>query len=130
MAARENATSKKNIGELQTILNDLMQNAKINESSRLATYVQGGLYRNLSDGYSRINNKGVKQAPFYVLLGAQMPSILIETAFISNERECRRLMDPDYQKTLCEGIVDGVQRYIETTRPTAALSGGAKGTDG
>ncbi|MGM0451908.1 MAG: N-acetylmuramoyl-L-alanine amidase [Thermodesulfobacteriota bacterium] len=122
VAARENATSKKNIGELQNILNDLMQNAKINESSRLATYVQGALYQNLSDRYNRINNKGVKQAPFYVLLGAQMPSILIETAFISNKRECRRLLDPQYQKTLCRGILDGIKRYIETTRPTAFLS--------
>ncbi|MBS3809500.1 MAG: N-acetylmuramoyl-L-alanine amidase, partial [Desulfobacterales bacterium] len=122
VAARENATSEKNISELQTILNDLMRNAKVNESSRLATYVQDELYGQLENRYSRIKNKGVKQAPFYVLLGARMPSILIETSFISNKRECRRLADPQYQQELCEGIVEGVKRYIRETRPTAYLS--------
>ena len=119
VAARENATSKKNIGELDSILQDLLNNAKINESSRLATYVQASLCDYLSGRYSSINNKGVKQAPFYVLLGAQMPSILVETAFISNQRECRRLTAPDYQADVCDGIVKGVSRYIEEMRPKA-----------
>ncbi|MCF8093759.1 MAG: N-acetylmuramoyl-L-alanine amidase [Desulfobacteraceae bacterium] len=124
VAARENATSEKNISELQNILDDLMRNAKVNESSRLATYVQNALYGNLENNYSRIKNKGVKQAPFYVLLGAQMPSVLIETSFISNKRECSRLTDPGYQRELCSGIVKGVKRYIQKTRPTAFLSSG------
>jgi N-acetylmuramoyl-L-alanine amidase len=122
VAARENATSEKNISELQTILNDLMRNAKVNESSRLATYVQKDLCGYLDQHYSQIYDKGVKQAPFYVLLGAQMPSILIETSFISNSRECRRLTDSQYQDHLCEGIVKGVRRYIQETRPTAFLA--------
>jgi N-acetylmuramoyl-L-alanine amidase len=63
----------------------------------------------------------VKQAPFYVLLGAQMPAILIETSFISNSRECKRLNDPRYQDQLCEGIVEGIKEYIEDTIPTAYL---------
>jgi N-acetylmuramoyl-L-alanine amidase len=121
VAARENATSKKNISELQTILNDLMQNAKINESSRLATYVQKSVCGNLSKSYSRINDKGVKQAPFYVLLGAQMPAILIETSFISNQTECSRLADPKYQDTLCDGILHGIRQYIKETQPAAHL---------
>ena len=128
VAARENATSKKNISELQTILNDLMQNAKINESSRLATYVQKELCRNLSKKYNRINNKGVKQAPFYVLIGAQMPAILVETAFISNKTECQRLMDPQYQKALCDGIIKGIRKYIVEIQPTATF--GEPGNEG
>ncbi len=119
VAARENATSEKNISELQAILNDLLQNAKINESRRLATYVQDSLYSHVAKKYSRVHNKGVKRAPFYVLLGAQMPAILVETSFISNQIECGRLVDSKYQDTLCEGIVGGIQKYIEETRPTA-----------
>jgi len=119
VAARENATSTKNISELQTILNDLMQNAKINESSRLATYVQKELCRHLTKKYNRIKSKGVKQAPFYVLIGAQMPAILVETAFISNKTECQRLMDPKYQQALCDGIIKGVRKYIHEIQPTA-----------
>ncbi len=121
VAARENATSTKNISELQTILNDLLQNAKINESSRLATYVQKELCCNLSKKYNRINNKGVKQAPFYVLIGAQMPAILVETAFISNSTECQRLMDPKYQNSLCDGIIKGIRKYIAEIQPTATF---------
>lgn len=119
VAARENATSTKNISDLQTILNDLMHNAKVNESSRLAAYVQESLYYHMKKRYSRIKNKGVKQAPFYVLLGAQMPSILIETSFISNPRECKRLKNSRYQDQLSDGIIKGIRKYIKETNPTA-----------
>ena len=121
VAAFENATSEKNISDLQTILTDLMQNAKINESSRLAAHVQSELFQHLKKSYSKIKSKGVKQAPFYVLLGAQMPAILIETSFISNPRECKRLTDIHYQDKLCEGIVNGIREYIKETNPTALL---------
>ncbi|MEE8430858.1 MAG: N-acetylmuramoyl-L-alanine amidase [Candidatus Desulfatibia sp.] len=121
VAARENATSKKNISDLQTILSDLMQNAKINESSRLAANVQEAMHKHLRKNYSRIKNKGVKQAPFYVLLGAQMPSILIETAFISNSRECKRLVNGKYQDRVSAAIVAGIRNYIKETSPTAFI---------
>jgi len=121
VAARENATSAKNISDLESILSDLMQNAKINESSRLATYVQKALYKGMKKKYGNIKSKGVKQAPFYVLLGAQMPAILVETSFISNPRECRRLSNAKYQENLCNSIVDGIKRYIKETNPTAFL---------
>jgi N-acetylmuramoyl-L-alanine amidase len=122
VAAMENATSTKNISDLQTILSDLMQNAKINESSRLAGYVQSAVVRHLkSKRWSRIKDKGVKQAPFYVLLGAQMPAILVETSFISNPRECKRLITPKYQERLCEAIIKGIRTYIRETSPTAFL---------
>ncbi len=121
VAARENATSTKNISDLQSILSDLMQNAKINESSRLAVHVQGSLKKHLKKYYSRIKSKGVKQAPFYVLLGAQMPAILIETAFISNSRECKRLVNEKYQDRMCDAIVKGIQAYVRETNPTAFM---------
>ena len=119
VAAMENATSTKNISDLQKILYDLMQNAKINESSRLAAYVQGAVIGHLNHNrYERVKSKGVKQAPFYVLLGAQMPSILVEAAFISNPRECKRLADPKFQDRLAAGILQGIRNYIQATSPT------------
>lgn len=124
VAARENATSMKNISDLDSILKDLMQNAKVNESTRLATYVQNGALARLGARHNVVN-KGVKQAPFYVLLGAEMPSILIEAGFISNPEECRRLIDPEYQRLVAQGIVDGIKRYIEEVAPTARRAGGA-----
>jgi N-acetylmuramoyl-L-alanine amidase len=119
VAARENATSTKNISDLQTILNDLMQNAKINESSRLAGHIQESIKNRMKKKYSKIRSKGVKQAPFYVLLGAQMPAVLIETFFISNSRECKRLTNLKYQDYLCDAIVDGIRNYIKETHPMA-----------
>lgn len=124
VAARENATTKHNISDLQSILNDLMRNSKINESSRLAGYVQKSMHETLKQGFSHIRNKGVKQAPFYVLIGAQMPAILVETSFISNKRECNRLTRRDYQDKLCEGILKGIRSYIRETNPTALFRKG------
>lgn len=126
VAARENATSTKNISDLQTILSDLMQNAKVNESSRLATYIQGSIHKHLKKKYSRIRNKGVKQAPFYVLLGAQMPAVLVESSFISNARECKRLVNPKYQEQLVKGIVQGIRNYIKAIQPAALKQTGSQ----
>jgi len=117
LAAQENATSTKNISDLEAILNDLMKNAKVNESSRLAAHVQESLIRTLKPKYKGINDHGVKQAPFYVLLGAEMPCILVEIAFISNQRECRRLNTAGYQDDVVDGIVTGIQKYIEEISP-------------
>ena len=113
VAARENATSRKNISDLDSILNDLMKNAKINESSRLATVVQNALFSGMKKKYSKIKDLGVKQAPFYVLLGARMPSVLIETSFLSNKLECKRLVNSRYQAHVCDSIIDGVEKYIK-----------------
>jgi N-acetylmuramoyl-L-alanine amidase len=127
VAARENATSTKNISDLDSILQSLMNNAKVSESTRLASYVQQYMSRSLKRKYKRIRSKGVKQAPFYVLLGADMPSILIETSFISNPEECKRLISKNYQKQLCQGIIDGIKCYIKETNPTAFRPSSAKG---
>jgi len=121
VAAMENATSTKNISDLHDILSSLMKNANINESSRLAAKVQDAVTNDLKKNYSRVKNKGVKQAPFYVLIGAQMPAILIETGFISNPRECKRLANSKYQDRLCDAIVHGIKNYIKETNPTAFI---------
>ena len=119
VAAMENATSMKNISDLDSILKDLMQNVKVNESTRLAAYVQQAAFRRLDAKYDKIKNKGVKKAPFYVLFGADMPSILVETSFISNSRECKRLTSTAYQEMLCRGIIEGIKRYMDETNPLA-----------
>jgi len=117
LAARENATSQKSISDLQGILKDLLRNAKVEESSRLARRVQESMVKTVARKHPRVVDKGVKQAPFYVLLGAQMPAILVETGFITNDEECRRLLDEKYQDMLCEGIAEGVAAYIEDLKP-------------
>jgi len=113
VAARENATTTKNMGDLEAILNDLMLNSKINESSKLARYVQGSILDEVNGNGGRFHDRGVRQAPFYVLIGAQMPSILIETSFITNKEDARRLADYKFQTALAESIADGVKRYSE-----------------
>ena len=117
VAARENATSEKNISDLEFILSDLMKHAKIEESTRLADVVQNSFIKEMRKKYSGINNLGVKQAPFYVLLGARMPSILIETSFISNKIECKRLMSDSYQTAISDSITAGIEKYINATNP-------------
>lgn len=119
VAARENATSKKNISDLQTILTDIMQHTKIDESRLLASYILSSSYNHLRLRYTGVKNNGVKKAPFYVLLGARMPAVLIETSFISNPRECKRLNSSGYQDHLCEGIINGIRKYVEKSRSTS-----------
>lgn len=114
VAARENGTSLKEVGNLEAILFDLMANAKINESSRLAAEVQQSMVSGLRPHYSNIKDLGVKQGPFHVLLGATMPSVLIETAFISHPREEKRLTSRTYQKRVASAIVKGVMHYTKS----------------
>ncbi|PIE62352.1 MAG: N-acetylmuramoyl-L-alanine amidase [Desulfobacter postgatei] len=117
VAARENATSEKNISDLAYILNDLMKHAKIEESTRLANDVHKAMITGMKKKYSKIRDLGVKQAPFYVLLGARMPAILIEASFISNKIECERLMTKSYRNDICNTIADGIEKYINDTNP-------------
>ena len=116
VAARENATSTKRIGDLNNILNDIMKNAKVDESSRLASYVQREIVKNLRKRYSNVKSKGVKQAPFFVLIGARMPSVLVEVSFISNRKEERLLKSDSYLDRVAEGIVNGIKSYISDTK--------------
>ena len=119
VAARENATSSHNISDLQDILTDLMQNSKIQESSVLAGYVQKKLSSGLGGRYAT-KDLGVKQAPFYVLIGAEMPAILAEISFISNPDEAKRLRQDNYLNEIAREIAAGVAGYAEH-QATAAL---------
>jgi N-acetylmuramoyl-L-alanine amidase len=113
VAARENATSEKNLSDLQAILNDLMLNTKISESSRLAHEVQRGIIANTRERYKSVKDLGVKQAPFYVLIGAEMPAILVETGFITNRTERNRLLSNQYLNSIADGIVSGIEGYVD-----------------
>lgn len=113
VAARENATTTLNISDLQDVLREIMMNSKINESSRLAVYVQKSLIKGMSSKYSKIKDIGVKQAPFYVLIGADMPSILVEVSFISNDMEEKRLKKDEYIGTIASSIFTGIRGYID-----------------
>jgi len=119
VAALENATSTRRISDLENILKDIMLNTKINESAKLAKTVQSNLIASLQKNYDSIRDLGVKQAPFYVLLGAEMPSILIETAFITNKTEEKRLQDKNFQQSLVSGISSGIGSYIRQMKQFA-----------
>jgi len=119
VAARENGTSLKQVSDLEMILFDLMANSKINESSRLAAEIQNSLVSNLNRHYSQVKDHGVRQGPFYVLLGATMPSVLVETAFISNKTEEKRLASSKYQQRAADAIVAGVKKFAKASRMIA-----------
>jgi len=114
LAARENATSEKSISDLQSILNDLMLNTKITESSKLAHEIQRGVLGQVKRKYGNARDLGVKQAPFYVLIGAEMPAVLVETGFMTNPVERKRLRSRKYLETLANGIVAGIERYMNS----------------
>lgn len=116
LVAKENGTSLEKVSVLQAILFDLMANYKLNDSAHLADEVQKSLYKKIRTRHSDVKNLGVKQGPFYVLVGASMPSILVETAFLSNAAEESRLKDPAYQDMTANGILEGVRSYITSLK--------------
>ncbi len=113
LAARENASSSKSIGDLQFILADLATKANTDDSVRLARLVQGEMVTRLRRTWGqKIRDLGVKQALFFVLVGAKMPAILVETAFVSNPDEENRLRTEKYQEETARSIAEGVRRFI------------------
>lgn len=110
IAARENAVDPRSISDLQFILTDLMVNSKIKESRDLAKDVQGKTINRVRKRWS-LRNQGTREAPFYVLMGAKMPSILVELGYLTNRTEANRLKSKDYLDFLARGIVDGVMSY-------------------
>jgi N-acetylmuramoyl-L-alanine amidase len=119
VAAFENATSTHQMSDLQNILSDILKNSKINESSRLARQVHNSLVTGLEKNYSHIKSLGVKQAPFYVLIGAQMPAILVEMAFISNPNDAQHLKNDRFLERIASDISTGIKSYIQNN--TAGL---------
>ena len=116
VAARENRITVKKMkklqNELQFILHDLARNNKREESMRLAHSVQNAMVSTLKKDYRKVANLGVKYALFYVLVGAEMPSILAEISFISNREEEKRLSRESYKKRVAEAIAKGIGSYI------------------
>jgi N-acetylmuramoyl-L-alanine amidase len=117
LAAKENNISPKQVSDLQVILADLKLNDphKVIPSSILADSVQKTLVTSLLKHYKQVRDLGVKQAPFVVLIGAEMPSILVEVSFISNPIEEKRLRDPRYLEALADAIVAGLKKYAQNT---------------
>ena len=111
LSARENSTTEKNVGDLQAILSELINHTKIPESKKLAQMVQSSLVSGLS--IYKVKNLGVKKAPFIVLIGTQMPSILVEVGFISNKQERSLLSQTVYLQRIAKGIKQGIVKYIQ-----------------
>jgi N-acetylmuramoyl-L-alanine amidase len=113
VAARENASSQKSIFELQDIIQKITLHDKAEESREFAGRVQAALYAFSGRNVAGEKNRGVKKAPFVVLIGASMPSVLAEIGFLSNPREEALLKKPDYRQKLAEALYRGLTRYAE-----------------
>jgi N-acetylmuramoyl-L-alanine amidase len=115
VAARENSATEQSTGDLEMILADLLTTVKKEESLKFAHYIQGSMVNTLQTRYPVVD-LGVKQAPFYVLVNAQMPSILAEISFVSNPDEEKRLASPAYRQQIAEALLAGVEKYITTVK--------------
>jgi N-acetylmuramoyl-L-alanine amidase len=113
LAARENATSEKTISDLQLILADLALKSHVDESIRLGRSIQKATVGSLRRKYKRIKDLRLKPALFYVLIGAKMPSVLVEASFMSNPEEEGRLRTKIYRQRVAEGIHTGVRNFIQ-----------------
>ncbi len=119
LAAFENADADRTVSDLRMILADLATKANASDARDLAQSVQSSLVRTLRSRVGRVRDHGVKQALFYVLLGTRMPSILVETGFISNPKEEMRLKSARFQNGAAEAIARGVKDYVESRRRLA-----------
>ena len=114
VAARENALAQASIHDLQDLVQKIARNEKIDESRELATEVQTGLTKRMQRASHAQKNRGVKRAPFIVLLGANMPSILTEISFISNPADEAALKKGDQRQRVADGILAGITHYLES----------------
>lgn len=112
VAARENAVSEKSIHELQDLVKKIALKEKIEESREFAADVDRSLYAGLSARSPGIHNRGVKKAPFIVLIGANMPSILAEISFVSNPTDEKKLKTNDYRQRVAESLYKGISKYV------------------
>jgi N-acetylmuramoyl-L-alanine amidase len=113
VAARENGIPLSKMSDVEATLVDLMVTSKKSESAKLAISVHSALSHDRKSVGLPARDRGVRQAPFYVLLGAKMPAILVECAFISNKRERGRLASPAYLVSIAEKIADGAANYVK-----------------
>jgi N-acetylmuramoyl-L-alanine amidase len=124
VAARENAASGKTMNSLSGIIKAITLNSKLNESRDFARMIQQSMVRGLRPSHKTVKDLGVKQAPFMVLIGASMPSVLAEISFVTNRAEARLLQSPAYREKIAESLLAGIMKYQHGLKKvqTAALS--------
>lgn len=114
VAARENASSEKTIHELQELVQKITLKTKVQESREFAAALQKSLYGNLFKGKTTAKDRGVKRAPFVVLIGASMPSVLVELDFLTNARSEKLLKTPEHRQRVAEALFKGVAQYASS----------------
>ena len=114
IAARENATSTKTMGAMVEISKQIFLHTKVLESRELAGRVQQSLFKTLDRSFDGIRSIGVKGGPFWVLIGGEMPSILVETTHLSNTKDESRLKTDAYRQAVAQGIFEGIMDYIHS----------------
>ena len=125
VAARENAVSQQGIHDLEEVVKKIARTEKIDESRELAEDVQDSLSRRIQKTVKPVKNRGVRKAPFVVLIGADMPSILTEISFLSNPSDEQLLKKPEYRQRVAEGLYQGVSDYLQSLN-SMAVNGTAK----
>jgi N-acetylmuramoyl-L-alanine amidase len=120
VAARENATAQNGVHDLESLVQRIARNEKIEESRELASDIQDSLAKRLQRNNKSIRNRGVRKAPFVVLIGANMPSVLAEISFISNPADEVALAKPDGRDRVAEGLYKGIEAYLQSTNSLAA----------
>jgi len=115
LAARENGTSRKGITDLQFILSDLTQYSKLEDSITLAHRLQSSLISLIGQKQGEVKDLGVKKAQFFVLVGAKMPSVLVELLFVTNKAERRALKQSSTQEVIIDALYEGIKKYNENT---------------
>jgi len=114
VAARENATSEQGIHELEDLVKQIARTEKIDESREFAEDVQESLSKRMQKTLKPVKNRGVRKAPFVVLIGADMPSILTEISFLSNPADEKLLKQPEHRQRVAEGIFQGIAGYLQS----------------
>jgi len=127
VAARENAASQESVNQLQNLVKKIALSEKVEESSEFARQVDRSLERGTMRNGNRQPDRGLKKAPFVVLIGANMPSILAEISFLTNPRDERLLSRADYRQQIAEGLYRGIQSYVASlgSLKLAQRAGGA-----
>ena len=114
VAARENAVSQERISQLQGLVRKIALQEKVDESREFAARIQAALWRTQPTRTRRVADRGVKKAPFVVLIGANMPSVLAEIAFLSNPQEEKLLRTPEHRQKIALALYSGIVAYAET----------------
>ncbi len=114
VAARENAVSQGSIHDLEDMVKKIARTEKIDESRELAGDVQDSLSKRIQKTAKPVKNRGVRKAPFVVLIGADMPSILTEISFLSNPADEQLMKKPEHRQRIAEGVFAGVSSYLQS----------------